>query len=234
MLGDFAAATRHADEAAALAAETRRPLDAYAAHYFRNLFDSLRGPTCADLDRMEEVAEDSLARAPYPFSPWLLATWGYAQMQAGRRDAAEHTLGRALEAAKAVNMLHFVNFSRGMLAWVRALGGDPEARDELLWASRRAEKDNDQWLRIRVLEALAGIAPEADEAVGHLREAARIAEECGFRPLHARTLVALARRLAAAEPTAAREVSDRAAEILDEIGLSVEAEEARALLAAEA
>ncbi|HUF87898.1 MAG TPA: alpha/beta fold hydrolase [Thermohalobaculum sp.] len=234
LVGGFERAARHAAEAAALAEETRRPLDAYAAQYYRNLLDSLRGPTEADLTRMQRVAEDCLARAPYPFSPWLLATWGYAQMQAGRREAAERTLERALEAAKAVNMLHFVNFSRGMRAWVRALGGDPGARDELLWASRRAEKDNDRWLRIRVLEALAGIAPDPAEAAGHLREAARIAEACGYRPLEARTLLGLARRLAASDPAAASAARDRAAGILDAIGLGAEAEAARNGLTAEA
>ena len=227
MVGEFDAAMRHAADSAALAEETRRPLDAYAAHYFRNLLDSLRGPAEDDLARMEEVAEECLVRAPFPFSPWLLATWGYAQMQAGRHEAARLTLERALEAAKAVNMLHFANFSRGMLASVRALSGDEAARDELLWASRRAEKDNDCWLRIRVLQALAGIEADAARAAERLGEAAALAEACGYRPLQARLLAALARHLAATDETLARSTLEQAATILEAIGLAAEAEAAR-------
>lgn len=227
LTGDFARAARAIEEAAALAEETRRPLDTYAAHYYRNLYDSLRGPTADDLARMERVAEECLDRTPFPFSPWLLSTWGYAQIQAGDHAAACRTLERALEAAKAVNMLNFANFSRGILAGARALAGDEAARDELIWASRRAEKDNDNWLRIRALEALAGIAAEPAEAARHLEEAVRVAETCGYQPLHARLLTALARRIEASDPPRARAALDEAARIFREIGLEGEADETR-------
>ncbi len=228
LVGEFGTAMRHADEAETLADETRRPLDRYAAQYFRNLCQCLRGPSDAELDRMEQVATECLERAPFPFSPRLLATWGYAQMQVGRTEAAERTLERALEASRTVNMLHFANVTRGLLALVRALRGDPAAGGELAWAARRAEKDGDEWQRIRVLEVLAEIEPDAATAARHLETAARIAGQAGFRPIEARVLVAMARR-GRGERTAT-ELLARAAGMFEDMGLADEAAAARGLI----
>ncbi|MCL5776250.1 alpha/beta fold hydrolase [Limibaculum sp. FT325] len=232
LLGDFGAAAREVEEAVAVARETRRPLDLYAAQFFRNMLDTMRGPGEAELARMAQAAEECLNRAPFPFSPMLMVTWGYAQTLSGRHAAAQQTLERALAAARSVNMLHFGNIARGLLATVRAARGDAGARDELLWAARRAEKDSDDWLRIRVLVALSRIEADPDEQVRHLEEAARIAAAGGYRPIEARILVRLARAIAPSDPARGEWLTGEAAALFGAMGLAEQAEALRGGLAA--
>ncbi|HUF57581.1 MAG TPA: alpha/beta fold hydrolase [Thermohalobaculum sp.] len=224
LTGDFQAAERHLGEAETIAAEAQRPIDAYAAAYYRNVIGNIRGPTEEDVERMRAVAEDCLDRAPYPFLPWLLSTWGHAQIRLGRFAEAVETLERARDAADAVHMVHFARVARALRAYARARLGE-DVRDDLLAAGARAEKDGDCELLVRILRALARIEDGA-AAVRHLERALEIAEACDFRPARARLLIDLGERLAGVDPARAADVRDEGIALLRRMGLEAEADAA--------
>lgn len=182
LLGDDEDAARDLAAAARLAEETGRPIDRYAAAYFGSLREILAGPDDAGLERLGAMVEDCRDRSPFPFHPWLAATYGHELLKAGRFDEAIRALEGAFDAAEQANMPHFMTYAAAIAAVAHARRGDAGAREDLVDALRTARESRDRWIEIEVLAALADTDPDG-AGDDQLAMAAEVAESAGYAGL---------------------------------------------------
>lgn len=189
-LGNFSEAMDAARLARDIAEEVRRPVDVYGARYFGTLVDILRGPSRDLLATLREMSGPRAASPSISMQPWLKAALGHAEYELGDNAAAVATLEAVITDAERFDLPQFECYARALLACARSRLGEPEALANLEYALAQARGRQDHWTEIIVLRGLADTAG-GKSAIGYLEEACRLAEENGYRPELARSLLAL-------------------------------------------
>ena len=179
LMGEVGEAEANISEALRLAESSGRPVDRYATAYFESLVRIVAGCGPDYLDRLRQMTEESLQRAPFPFHPWLTATLGHAALALGRRAEATATLEAAFALAEQANMPHFMTYASVMLAVAQARPGDAASREDLADALRSARRSGDKWIEFEVLMALAELEG-GDAAARFCREALQVAQGAGY------------------------------------------------------
>jgi len=225
LLGNFEIAESYAREAAEIAAAAGRPIDRFAAEYFRVMIELVRGPSDELCHEIEDAVMECRASAAVTFQPWLLAVLGHAYYATGQDAEAAEALDRALVEAEKRDLPQFSTYVRALSACVEARADPVGAEAKLTAACDLAQEADDPWMHTTTLRALAAL-PGKDRIV-HLQRAKDIAEAAGMLPDAARAGLMLAGALSEPDPKRAAREAKAAAKRLAALGLDVEAEMAR-------
>lgn len=221
LLGNFAVARDCAREAIEVAAAVKRPLDQFAAGYFRALVEIIRAPSPELCQDIEDMVMECRSSGAVGFEPWLLAVLGHAYYATGDNGEAAETLERAIAESQKRDLPQFARYAGAILTCVEARAAPSRALPRLAEALEAVEADGDPWMQVMVLGALAEADPKRRPA--HLRRAKTIAAANGFRPEVARASARLADALSASDTKRASAEAAEAAALFTELELAEEA-----------
>ena len=225
LLGNFKVAESCAREAAEIAATASRPIDRFAAEYFRVVTEIVRGPSDQLCHEIEDAVMECSASAAVAFQPWLMALLGHAYYATGQDEEAAEALDRALSEAEKRDLPQFSAYVRALAACVDARTDPLQAEERLSAASDLAQEGDDPWIHATTLRALAALPGK--NSVIHAQHAKEVAETAELLPDAARAGLMLAGALSASDPKRASREAKAAAKRLAALGLDVEAEKAR-------
>ena len=190
LLGEFEAAEGASAEAGRIAEEVGRPFDILVARYSGALLEIIRGPTEAFVTSFRALVNDRHAESAAAFKPWLLAVLGHAEYAIGDYAQACETLSDAAAGAASFDLPQFEVYARALSACAAAKLPGRKRRADLEAALATARRNQDRWVEVIVLSAMAEGA-SGDRRIALLRSARDTAEQAGYRPEAARATAAL-------------------------------------------